>query len=227
MARPWRQVGGNYSARIGQNGFTDGPSTRTDVTPAGSFGLVSSFGAVRAIPARRSRIATSTSWTAGSRTGDLEEFDRWVATPGCVTGFGDALLDPDGPLDLAIVTDHNATEDPTLAETRVPPVLRLLARTSAAADLGRRVDAARRRARPPAVARSGESAQGGARRRGLAARRRQRFVGGAELRRHRRCGHASSSRRSPPRASPPRSMGCSTTRPRPTSGRSRNGRTCR
>jgi L,D-peptidoglycan transpeptidase YkuD (ErfK/YbiS/YcfS/YnhG family) len=110
---PWRQVGGIYSARIGQNGFTDGPSTRTDVTPSGSFGLVSSFGASgnpgTTIPYRD--VDELDCWITDR---DLEEFDRWVATPGCAPGFGDALLDPNGPLDLAIVTDHNAIADPTL-----------------------------------------------------------------------------------------------------------------
>lgn len=114
--QPWRQVGGNYSARIGQNGFTDGPSTRTDVTPSGHFGLVSSFGASEnpgtTIPYRD--VDELDCWITDR---GLEEFfDRWVAAAGCdAGGFGDALLDPGGPLDLAIVTDHNAIEDPTLA----------------------------------------------------------------------------------------------------------------
>lgn len=109
----WRQVGGDFSARIGQNGFTDGPTTRTAVTPSGSFGLVSSFGAIvnpgTTIPYRA--VDELDCWIT-DRT--RPEFDRWVATPGCVAGLGDPLLEPDGPLELAIVTDHNATEDPTL-----------------------------------------------------------------------------------------------------------------
>jgi L,D-peptidoglycan transpeptidase YkuD (ErfK/YbiS/YcfS/YnhG family) len=111
---PWRQVGGNYSARIGQNGFTDGPPTRTDVTPSGSFGLVSSFGAIvnpgTTIPYRA--VDALDCWITDRQ---LDDFDQWVATPGCDPSFGDVLLDQDGPLQLAIVTDHSATADPTLA----------------------------------------------------------------------------------------------------------------
>ena len=113
--QPWRQVGGTYSARIGQNGFTDGPSTRTDVTPSGSFALISSFGAEgnpgTTIPYRA--VDALDCWITDRQL--VAFFDHWVAAPGCDTGgFGDALLDPDGPLQLAIVTDHDATEDPTL-----------------------------------------------------------------------------------------------------------------
>jgi hypothetical protein len=110
----WRRVGGDYSARIGQNGFTDGPTTRTHVTPSGKFDLITSFGASNdprtLIPYRK--VDESDCWVTARSNPD---FDRWVATPDCdAAGLGDALLDPDGPLDLAIVTGRSAVEDPTL-----------------------------------------------------------------------------------------------------------------
>ena len=227
--QPWRQVGGNYSARIGQNGFTDGPSTRTDVTPSGSFGARQFVRRRRAIPARRSRIATVDAldcWITDRQL--VAFFDHWVAAPGCDTGgFGDALLDPDGPLQLAIVTDHDATEDPTLprrvflrcydyspGHAPLPTSGDVSMRSEDVHDLLLWLDPAKS---PRLVLGVEDWLLGVA----------ERFVGGAELWRHRRGRQRSSSRRSPPRAFPPRSMGCSTTRPRPTSRRSRNGRTCR
>ena len=136
--QPWRQVGGTYSARIGQNGFTDGPSTRTDVTPSGSFAsgqFIRRRGQPRHDdPVSRCRCV----WTAGSPTGSsLPYFDHWVAAPGCDTGgFGDAAARsgrsaPTGHRDRP--RRHRGSDAP---ETRVPAVLRLLARARPAADLG-------------------------------------------------------------------------------------------
>jgi L,D-peptidoglycan transpeptidase YkuD (ErfK/YbiS/YcfS/YnhG family) len=108
----WRQDGGDFSARIGRNGFSDGSTERTEVTPSGSFGLVTSFGAVAnpgtSIPYRT--VEPSDCWITNR---NIPEFDHWVATPDCIAN-GTPMLEPEGPLQLAIVTDHYPPADPTL-----------------------------------------------------------------------------------------------------------------
>jgi L,D-peptidoglycan transpeptidase YkuD (ErfK/YbiS/YcfS/YnhG family) len=105
----WDKVGGDYSARIGSNGFTDGSSGRAKTTPSGAFRLVSSFGIV---PNPGTAIAYRT-----LEPGDCwitepgESIHRWVSAPECKAPDVPLYSATPGPHELAIVTDY----DPQLA----------------------------------------------------------------------------------------------------------------
>jgi L,D-peptidoglycan transpeptidase YkuD (ErfK/YbiS/YcfS/YnhG family) len=112
--RRWRKVAGAYSARIGRNGFSDGSTERVEVTPVGSFALVTSFGAVpnpgTRFPYRA--VDDSDCWI----TEATESFNAWVATPDCGANLKLREAVP-GPYELAIVTNHNAARTPAAGRT--------------------------------------------------------------------------------------------------------------
>lgn len=117
----WDKVGGDFSARIGRNGFTDTDDGRVDVTPSGTFALSTSFGAGAnpgtAIPYRTTGPLDC--WFANTSPPDL--FNRWVLADAttCVPP-NVPLADPTGPLELAIVTAYAPGPD---EPPRVPLLL--------------------------------------------------------------------------------------------------------
>lgn len=116
----WRKVGGDFSARIGRNGFAKPGSARSEVTPSGTYSLTTSFGAVTnpgtAIPYRM--VEATDCWMADPTS---PYFNHWVSAPACATPNVALLETPPAQYELAIVPTPLPTSVPTAVDA--PPTV--------------------------------------------------------------------------------------------------------